>query len=124
MGVINRGEAIYWIELVFGGLWSWQWIVEATNTQELSTAISNPPLRYMYIHIYVTIGYINMLLECWQKSYMDRPSFKTIFTTLTNLNFNLDIVGIDYEQFKSLQLAWKLEIQKTFQEHKKNEAVQ
>ena len=53
---------------------------------------------------------------------MDRPTFKTIFSTLTNLTCNAGIMEMDYEQYKSLQLSWKLEIQKSFQEHKKNES--
>ena len=54
---------------------------------------------------------------------MDRPSFKTIVSTLTHLSCNPDITEMDYELFKSLQLSWKFEIQRCFQEHKKNESV-
>ena len=74
--------------------------------------------NYIIVVVIIIVYVIIVVIECWQRSYMDRPTFRTIFQTLNYLTCQMN-----YEQFKSLQLSWKLEIQKCFQEHKKNESV-
>ena len=66
--------------------------------------------------------FCSWVTDCWQRRHPQRPNFNTIYSILSDLQHS-DFSQTSHEVFKSLQSTWKHEVQKCFQELKKNQSV-